>query len=124
MDSDAAVWTWMGRYLWAPALAIFGTVALAIWNSINKEIDKKSNSIEVFRELTRLDGLVKSALERKIFDDYVGRADDQRREDRLAVITQFAEMKVNQSTILDKIDKIVAILLQTNQGRRSGDDRA
>ena len=123
MDSDAAVWTWIGHYLWAPLLALFGGIAVILWNVVNKEVDKKSNSIEVFRELARLDGLVKSALERKIFDDYVGRADDQRREDRLAVITQFAEMKVNQSTILDKIDKIVAILLQTNQGRRSGDDR-
>ena len=123
MDSDAAVWTWIGHNLWVPLLALFGGIATILWNVVNKEIDKKANGSETSRELIRLETMVKSALERRIFDDYVARADDQRREDRLAVITQFAEMKVNQSTILDKIDKIVAILLQTNQGRRSGDDR-
>ena len=123
MDSDAAVWTWIGHHMWAPMMAIFGTVALMLWKSVKDSINEKANSSEIFRELTRIESMVKSALERKIFDDYVGRAEDQRREDRLAVITQFAEMKVNQSAILDKIDKIVAILLQTNQGRRSGDDR-
>ena len=123
MDSDAAVWTFVGHYLWAPLLAIFGSIAVILWNIVNKEVDKKANSSEVFRELTRLEGVVKSALERKIFDDYVVRADDQRREDRVAVVSQFAEMKVHQAAIMDKIDKIVAILLQTNQGRRSGDER-
>lgn len=123
MDSDAAVWTWVGHHMWAPLMALFGAVALALWKSVSGDIDEKANSREVFRELARIEEMVKSALERKIFDDYVVRADDQRREDRVAVITQFAEMKINQSAILDKIDKVVAILLQTNQGRRSGDER-
>ena len=123
MDSDAAVWTWVGHNLWAPLMAMLGCITVILWNGVNKEIDKKANASEVFRELVRIEGMAKSALERKIFDDYVVRADDQRREDRLAVVSQFAEIKVHQSAILDKIDKIVAILLQTNQGRRSGDER-
>ena len=121
MNSDAAVWTWVGHYLWAPLMAIFGGVAVILWNGINKEIDKKANASEVFRELVRIEGMAKSALERKIFDDYVVRADDQRREDRIAVVSQFAEIKVHQGVIMDKIDKIVAMLLQANQGRRTGD---
>ena len=123
MDSDAAVWTWIGHYLWAPMMAVFGAVALILWKGVKESIQEKAGSREVFREMLRIENMAKSALERKIFDDYVVRADDQRREDRLAVITQFAEMKANQSMILDKIDKIVSILLQTNHGRRTGDDR-
>ena len=109
--------------MWAPMMAVFGGVGLLLWKGVKESIKEKPNSIEVFRELNRLEGVVKSALERKIFDDYVVRADDQRREDRVAVVSQFAEMKVHQAAIMDKIDKIVAILLQTNQGRRSGDER-
>ena len=121
MDSDAAVWIWAGRYLWAPMMAIFGAVALSLWNGVNKDIEKKANSVEVFRELVRIENMVDAALERRIFDDYIARANDQRREDRLAVISQFDDMKANQSAILDKIDKITALLLQSDAGRRSGD---
>ena len=121
MESDAAVWIWIGRYLWAPMLAVFGAIIMVMLNSINKSIEEKAPTGEVFRELKRIEGMAKEALDGKIFDDYVARADAQRREDRLAVIAQFGEMKAYQSTIMDKIDRITALLLQSETGRRSGD---
>ena len=95
---------------------------MMLWKPV-KENDTPPTQEHMAAMGALIENMAKSALERKIFDDYVVRADDQRREDRLAVVSQFAEIKVHQSVILDKIDKIVAILLQANQGRRSGDDR-
>lgn len=120
MDGDPMVWGWVGRYLWAPMMAVAGGMTLIILRGINNRIDGKA-STDVFKDLARVEGVANAALDRRSFLEYVQRTDRQRDEDQRTAAGQNARMELNQGELARKLDRLTDLVIQNNQGRRESD---
>lgn len=121
MDNDAAVWNWIGHYLWAPLMAVMGGLTLILWKSLNKSIEGKA-STDVFKDISRLEKLTDDFLDRRSFEEYVRRNDQQRTEDRYQANAQYARLEVQNTALLGKVDRLTSLVLGGSSGRRAADD--
>lgn len=119
-DSDLATWAWVGHYMWVPMMAVFGWVAMTLWNTVNKRIDDKADALLTKERLDRIEETAELALERRIFEEYTARLAEQRKEDRALTDQQFARIEGGQIAISDKVDHLTALVLNLG-GRRKGE---
>lgn len=120
MDNDPAVWGWVGRFLWAPVMALIGGLMLMVVKGLRTDIEGKA-STDVFRDLARVEGVANAAMDRRSFQEYCARTDRQRDEDQRANANQNARLELNQGELARKLDRLTDLVIQNNQGRRESD---